>query len=341
MYEVTRSLLKHQVLCKFCLFVLCGFFCGTALSLTFELSEDLIGELGLASSLQSDTLSDIARTYDQGYLEMRWANPTIDPWLPGEETEILVPSLYVLPEAPRRGIVVNVPEMRLYLFSETRNQEERKVTTHPISIGRQNWSTPHGVTKVVAKIENPNWYPPESIRAEHAAAGDPLPRIVSAGPENPLGAFAILLGLPGYLIHGTNRPYGIGMRVTHGCVRMYPKDVQNIFDSVVIGVPVYIVNQPYKVGIAHNKIYLEVHPYLAEDKDAFRDQFSQVVELIVTKTLGRDVQLNWRTMRQAIFRKSGIPIAVGGISDSQQVSEKTRYVPAIVEPMRRLTNSDS
>ncbi|HCU90000.1 MAG TPA: peptigoglycan-binding protein LysM [Gammaproteobacteria bacterium] len=334
------KLIHHQVLCRLCLFVLFSFSCETALPLTFEVTEDLIGELELASTLQSDTLSDIARTYDQGYFEMRWANPTIDPWLPGEDTEIIVPSLYVLPEAPRRGIVVNVPEMRLYFFSESGNQKKRKVTTHPISIGRQSWSTPHGATKVVAKIKNPNWYPPESIRAEHAAAGDPLPRIVPAGPENPLGAFAILLGLPGYLIHGTNRPYGIGMRVTHGCLRMYPKDVKNIFDLVTIGAPVYIVNQPYKVGIARNKVYLEVHPYLAEDKNAFRDQFSQVVALIVTKALGRGVQLNWRTMRQAFLKKSGIPIVIGGVSESQQVLEKVGYVPAIVEPMHGLTSSD-
>lgn len=306
------------------------------MALTFEISGDLIGELGLASSLQSDTLSDVARAYDQGYLEMRWANPTIDPWLPGEETEIIVPSLYVLPEAPKRGIVVNVPEMRLYFFPDTQGKASRKVATHPISIGRQQWTTPHGVTKIVAKVKDPNWYPPESIREEHAAEGDPLPKIVPAGPENPLGAFAIRLGLPGYLIHGTNRPYGIGMRVTHGCVRMYPKDVEQIFGAVAIGTPVHIVNQPYKVGIAHNKVYLEVHPHLAEDRDVFRDQFSHVVELIVAKTAGRDVQLNWRTLQHVILEKSGIPISVGVISDSGQVFDELTQLPVDVEPMRRL-----
>ncbi|HJP34811.1 MAG: L,D-transpeptidase family protein [Gammaproteobacteria bacterium] len=281
---------------------------------TFNLDGDLVGELVLASSLKADTLSDLARAYDQGYLEMRWANPKIDPWLPGEETEIIVPSRYILPDAPQHGVVVNVPEMRLYYFPKVKGKERRNVRTHPISIGRQEWTTPHGVTKIVAKVKDPNWYPPESIREEHAAEGAPLPKIVPAGPDNPLGAFAIRLALPGYLIHGTNRPYGIGMRVTHGCIRMYPKDVEEIFGAVAIGTPVRIVNQPFKVGVAHNKIYLEVHPHLAEDGDIFRDQFSHVVELVVAKTAGYDVQLNWRELQDTILKKSGIPKAVGAIT---------------------------
>ena len=299
---------------------------------TFYLSGDLIGELALASSLESDTLSDVARAYDQGYMEMRWANPAIDPWLPGEETEIIVPSLYVLPEAAQQGIVINVPEMRLYFYPAIKGKKRRSVATHPISIGRQQWTTPHGVTKIVAKVKDPNWYPPESIRQEHAAEGDPLPQIVPAGPENPLGAFAIRLGLPGYLIHGTNRPYGIGMRVTHGCLRMYPKDIEQIFGVVAVGTAVHIVNQPYKVGVAHNKIYLEVHPHLAEDRDIFRDQFSHVVELIVAKTAGRDVQLNWRVLQKVIREKSGIPISVGVISDSERELNKITQLTA---PIRR------
>lgn len=278
---------------------------------TFIIDGDIVGELELATSQTADTLSDIARAYDQGYLEMRWANPKVDPWLPGDETEILIPSLYILPDAPQQGIVVNVPEMRMYYFPPSKGKEPRVVNTHPISIGRQQWTTPHGVTKIVDKIKNPVWYPPESIREEHAAEGAPLPKVVPAGPDNPLGAYKMRLGLPGYLIHGTNRPYGIGMRVTHGCMRMYPKDVEMIFHSVSVGTLVYIVNQPYKVGLAYDKIYLEVHPHLAEDADRFRDQFSHVVELIVAKTTGRDADLNWSALQNAIIEKSGIPTVVG------------------------------
>ncbi len=293
--------------------VLTSSICAETGARTFAINEDLIGALVLASSLKADTLSDLARAYDQGYLEMRWANPKIDPWLPGEETEIIVPSLYILPDAPHRGIVVNVPEMRLYFFPRAKGKAHRGVETYPVSIGRQQWTTPHGVTKIVAKVKDPNWYPPKSIREEHAADGDPLPKIVLAGPDNPLGAFAMRLGLPGYLIHGTNKPYGIGMRVTHGCIRMYPKDVEEIFGAVSIGTPVHIVNQPYKVGVAHDKIYLEVHPHLAEDGDIFQDQFSYVVELVAAKTVGRDVQLHWRDLQNTIIEKSGIPRTVGVI----------------------------
>jgi L,D-transpeptidase ErfK/SrfK len=287
---------------------------------TFELNGDLVGELVLGSSLRADTLSDLARAYDQGYLEMRWANPKIDPWLPGEETEILIPSYYILPEAPQQGIVVNVPEMRLYYYMPGNDNEPPRVATHPISIGRQQWTTPHGATKIVQKVKDPNWYPPESIREEHAAEGDPLPEVVPAGPDNPLGAYKMRLGLPGYLIHGTNKPYGIGMRVTHGCVRMYPKDVEQIFNSVKVGTSVHIVNQPYKVGIARDQIYLEVHPHLVEDRDIFRDQFSYVVELIAAKSSGYEVQLNWTALQGVIRDKSGVPTSVGVVANIQRKS---------------------
>ena len=319
--------LEYIVWCQLGLLTLFSLLGVGASALTFELNGDVVGELGLASSLESDTLSDVARAYDQGYMEMRWANPSIDPWLPGEETEIIVPSFYVLPEAPQHGIVVNVPEMRLYYFPSAKGKARRKVATHPISIGRQQWTTPHGVTKIVAMVKDPNWYPPESIREEHAAEGDPLPRIVPAGPENPLGAFAIRLGLPGYLIHGTNRPYGIGMRVTHGCVRMYPKDVEQIFAKVKVGTPVHIVNQPYKVGVAHNKVYLEVHPHLTEDQDVFREQFSHVVKLIIAKTVGQDVQLNWRALQNVIVEKNGMPVSVGVISEREHASNELTVLP--------------
>jgi L,D-transpeptidase ErfK/SrfK len=280
---------------------------------TFELNGDLVGELVLGSSLQGDTISDMARAYDQGYSEMRWANPTIDPWLPGEETEILIPGLYVLPHGSKSGIVINVPEMRLYFYPATTEHQAPVVSTYPISIGRQQWTTPHGVTKIVEKVKDPTWYPPASIRKEHAAEGDLLPEIVPAGPDNPLGAYKMRLGLPGYLIHGTNKPYGIGMRVTHGCVRMYPKDVEVMFNSVSLGTLVHIVNQPFKVGLAHDQVFLEVHPHLEEDAYIFRDQFSHVVELIVARTAGYQVHLNWTALRESIRDKNGVPTAVGTV----------------------------
>ena len=281
-----------------------------AASLTVE--EDVAGELVLAATVASDTLSDLARAYDQGYIEMRRANPTIDPWLPGEDTEIVVPSRYVLPQGDRKGLVINVPEMRMYYFPRrTGNSTAELVVTHPISIGRQEWNTPHGATKIVAKVKDPNWYPPESIREEHAEAGDILPKVVPAGPDNPLGAFKLQLGLPGYLIHGTNKPYGIGMRVTHGCIRMYPKDVESIFSMVPVGTEVFIINQPYKVGLSRGSIYLEAHPHLDEDKEIFKDEYSHVVSLILDKLAGRSAELRWAEIQQTIRNKSGLPILIG------------------------------
>lgn len=272
---------------------------------------DLIGEVSLATTVYADTLSDLARAYDQGYREMRLANPGIDPWIPGEGAEIVVPNLYVIPDAPRDGIVINVPEMRLYLFNNKNKRAQTEVLTFPVSIGRRDWVTPHGRSKIVSKVRNPSWYPPESIRAEHAAEGDPLPAVVPAGPDNPLGAHAVRLSIPGYLIHGTNKPYGIGMRVTHGCVRMYPKDIARVFDAARIGTPVHIVNQPYKIGVSHDQVYLEVHPHLDEDKNVYSDQYSHVVKLILDRVKDYKIRLVWADVRRAIEMKDGIPHVVG------------------------------
>ena len=281
----------------------------------FTLSGDLIGALDLTTTSRRDTIADIARTYSMGYREMRLANPKVDPWLPGEDTEVVVPSLYVLPDAPREGIVINVPEMRIYYFPKSARGQTPLVATYPVSIGRQDWSTPHGVTTIVSKIKDPSWTPPETIRKEHASEGDFLPKVVGPGPDNPLGAYALRLGIPGYLIHGTDKPYGIGMRVTHGCMRLYPHDIETVYHTVPIGTPVRLVNEPYKIGLAHGEIYLEVHPFLDEDADKFRDQFTLVVELIGKRCINQDVRLNWQALRDALYRPSGIPVVVGNAVD--------------------------
>lgn len=272
---------------------------------------DVIGELGLTTTVYEDTMSDLARAYSQGFNEMRLANPDVDPWLPGEGTEVVIPSLYVLPAAARRGIVINVPEMRLYYFPPGRVDGQAIVHTYPISIGRQEWRTPKGQMKIVSKVKDPAWYPPESIRKEHAADGDILPRVVPAGPNNPLGQHALRLSLDGYLIHGTNKPYGIGMRVTHGCIRMYPKDVERVFGLVNVGTAVHVVNQPFKVGLAHGRIFLEVHPPLDEDVETFANQYSEVVKLVVARVKGLDAELAWGALQQTLERRSGLPEVIG------------------------------
>src|SRR6185503_8261098 len=202
--------------------------------------DTVIGVVTAAVAEHEDTLLDIGRRFGVGYEEIMAANPGIDPWLPGAGTEVLIPSRFILPDAPREGIVVNLPEHRLYYFPPAHADEPRTVRTYPISTARMDWKTPLGVTRIVTKEHMPNWYPPESVRREHEERGDPLPKVVPPGPDNPLGEHKMRLAIPGgaYLIHGTNRPAGVGMQVTHGCIRMYPEDVAELFALVAINTKV-------------------------------------------------------------------------------------------------------
>ena len=206
--------------------------------------EAVVGRNHVYIAKYEDTLVDIARRFEMGLSELRLINPEVDVWLPGEGTAVRLPSQLVLPAAPRSGVVINVPEMRMYYYPEG----ESVVHTWPISIGRVGWETPLGNTTIVRKKASPTWYPPESIRMEHAMRGDPLPRVVRPGPENPLGSHALYLGFPEYLIHGTNKPYSIGMRVSHGCVRMYPEHIVEVFEMVNPGTPVTLIHQEVKAG---------------------------------------------------------------------------------------------
>lgn len=274
--------------------------------------DSVVGSVSLTTSRHEDTLSDLAWAYDQGFLEMRYANPDVDAWLPGEGTEIIIPSRYVLPDTPRNGIVINVPEMRLYYYPKARHGEPATVLTYPISIGRQDWATPYGTTKIISKVKNPGWTPPASIKKEHAEKGDPLPDFVPSGPDNPLGKFAMGLGKRGYLIHGTNKPYGLGMRVTHGCIRLYPKNIEELFSQVSVGTTVRIINQPYKAGWLKGKLYLEAHPSLEENENKPSTNYQQLVSSISAVSLedGAD-QINWEQVNAISEKQSGVPVQVG------------------------------
>src|SRR5262245_11191171 len=232
--------------------------------------QELIGETQLIFAHYENTFSAIGRQYNLGYEELRSANPGVDQWLPGEGTAIYLPTETILPDAPRNGVVVNVPAMRLYYFTTEKSPADAsatvtKVTSYPIGIGVEGWGTPFGEAKVTDKVRDPVWYVPASVRKEHAERGDPLPSVVQPGPDNPLGKFAMTLSLPGYLIHGTNKPAGVGMRSSHGCLRLYPEDIEALFARVGRGTAVRIVNQPVLVGWRGGQLYLEVHPPLAEE----------------------------------------------------------------------------
>jgi len=279
---------------------------SSAQALEFPLFGDteVVGEIQLIKAAHEDTFVRLAQRYDVGYEELRQANPGVDPWLPGEGTEIVIPTQFVLPRAARRGVIVNVPELRLYYFPESGD----RVITYPISIGKMEWATPYGTTSVVRKTVNPTWYPPESVRREHAERNDPLPSVVPPGPDNPLGNRAMYLGFPGYLLHGTNKPFGLGMRVTHGCIRLFPEDVEALFDKVTVGTPVTLVNQPYKLGWGEDGLYLEAHRPLNEDVESGDWTATELTRIFVAATQERQTNnMNWRNAEAVMHDSHGIP----------------------------------
>ncbi len=306
---------------------------GGAHAATFELppeGSDVVGAVSTVTTRFDDTLIDIARRHGLGYQDIVRANPDVNVWVPGEGTEVVLPTRFVLPAGSRSGIVLNLAEYRLYYFPEPKGDEPRVVMTYPISIGRMDWETPLGTTTVISKVVNPSWYPPQSVRDEHAAEGRPLARIVPAGPDNPLGERAMRLGLPGYLIHGTNRPAGVGMRVTHGCLRMFPEDIRYLFEYIAINTPVRIINDPVKIGWQGDALVLEVHPVLeaapAETTDEptpddklepvdvvvdGKNPLTHVTEQFIATTAERPGQLDWSLVEAAIARSDGMPVAVG------------------------------
>ena len=288
---------------------------------TFEYlsMNSVIGSVSETYSNQEQTLPDIARLHDLGYHEIKLANPEVDTWIPGDRQKIILPKYFVLPVAKQEGIIVNIPEMRLYYFPPAANGESRQVITHPIGIGREGWSTPYVNTKIIQKNKDPHWYPPQSVREHYALEGKILPKVVKPGPENPLGNFAMRLGLPAYLIHGTNRPYGVGMRVSSGCIRLYPEDIESLFSKITLGTKVNIVNQPYKVGILHEKIYLEANPFLDEDAELFDGNLTSVVKMLVNLSQENAYDIDWDLAKAVIDKRTGIPVEIGTLKSQFQL----------------------
>lgn len=272
---------------------------------------DLIGALSYARVQEGDTLLDVARRFGLGQNEIVIANPDLDRWLPEVGAEVLLPSRYILPRSQREGITLNVAEMRLYYYPPAPSEGEAVVITHPVSIGRMDWTTPLGRTRIVRKVRNPSWYPPESIREEAAERGETLPEVIPPGPDNPLGQLAMRLDIPGYLIHSTNRPYGIGMRVTHGCVRMYPEDIRALFEQVEVDTPVYIVDQPVKLGWLGDTLFIEIHPPLDEADMGEQELLRQAMDLVQGAFAQRPGRIQGRALRRAVTERSGVPRAIG------------------------------
>lgn len=260
-----------------------------------------------------DTLYEIARRYSLGSEEVVRVNPGIDPWLPGAGRSIVIPGQRVLPPGPREGIVVNLPEHRLYYYPPAKSGQPQRVYTYPISIGKMDWRTPLGKTRITEKRERPSWTPPASVREEHRLAGDPLPAVVPPGPNNPLGLFAMRLALPGgaYLIHGTNNPIAVGMAVTHGCIRMYPEDIEELFPMVAVNTPVYLINEPVKIAWVDGRLMLEAHPPVDAEGQTVAPELP-VFEGLLEQALGDSVvAIHWDKARQELAAARGMPVVVG------------------------------
>lgn len=269
----------------------------------------------LTRAEQDETLLDVARRFLLGQTEIVRLNQDVDRWLVKKGEVVRLSNRRILPDSPHNGITLNISEYRMYYYPPTKKGEKPlQVMSYAHGVGRQDWKTPLGKTKVARKIMNPAWHPPESIRREHAANGDPLPLVVPPGPHNPLGTRALHLALPGeYRIHGTDidKIHGIGMQITHGCVRMYPEDVEELYDLVSVGTPVYIVKQPIKVGWLDNVLYVEAHPDLEGEETTLDQRFAMALGLIEKANNNQDLpDFDQQSLNKALKEQSGDPVAI-------------------------------
>lgn len=282
----------------------------------YELRSDRPEVFGKVERIQAsyeDTLVDIARRYSLGYEEITRANAGLDPWLPGVGAEIVLPGRRILPPGPREGIVVNLPEHRLYYYPPPVEGEKQVVYTYPVSIGKMDWRTPIGETRITGKQKDPAWHPPESVRKEHAERGEPLPAVVKAGPDNPLGEYAMRLAItPGaYLIHGTNNPLAVGMAVTHGCIRMYPEDIAALFPLVPVGTKVTLINEPVKVAYVDGELLLEAHPPVDAQGQSYEpdvEAFAQRLDAVLGETT---TAIHWDLALATLRAALGMPAVIG------------------------------
>lgn len=284
--------------------------------------EDIVGQVQVIQARYEDTFADIGTANNLGYLEMVAANPGVDPWLPGEGSEIVLPTRYILPPGPREGIVINLAEYRMYYYPKDR----AVVHTYPLGIGREGWGSPLGTGRVTVKTPNPAWYPPKSIREEHAAEGDILPAVVPPGPDNPLGPYKMTLSFPGYLIHGSNKKFGIGMRVSHGCFRMFNHNVLELAAMVPVGTPVRIINEPYKFGFSGGKVYLEAHaPLDDEGEPSVVDKHTAVINTLLKREELNGLRLDWDMVREVVASEDGLPVAIAQLDNNVVASSDNPF----------------
>lgn len=288
------------------------FFTASSLALRFSLPEkgsDLFGKIQFASVQKGYSFAKIARQYDVGYFELVEANPEVDPnqLLPG--TALIIPTQYLLPHVSRNGIIINLATMRLYYFPKGENC----FYTYPVGIARFNWSSPLGEFHIIQKIQNPVWVVPDSIFRYRQENGDPVPRVVPSGPNNPLGYYALRLSNPTYLIHGTNDPDSVGRRSSAGCIHLYPEDIKQLFIMVSVNTPVLIINQPYVLGLDEGKLYIEAHLPLEEQREKLSMNIHNVVMTLINdflKNSKENFSIDWQKTNEIVKEHVGIPAVV-------------------------------
>lgn len=285
----------------------------------FELAadQDVVGVVQVVRAGKDDTLTDIARRFNVGYEEMLRANPKVDPWLPGEGSEIVVPSQFILPDAPRTGLVINIAAMRVFYYPPAKRGERQTVVTHPIGIGKVGWRTPEGVTKIVRRQKDPTWRVPMSVRKEHHENGEDLDPVIGPGPDNPLGRYAFYLQWPSYLIHGTNKPAGVGLRSSHGCIRLYPEDIEEFFNMVPIGTQVRVVNQPFVFGWRDGELYMQPLDVLEDDARDWTKAQKKLLKRSLAARLQTQVhehhgQVDWSLVSNLARSSRGVPVPITG-----------------------------
>ena len=309
--------------------------CGATV---YDLLDPQQSVFGADQSLQTayeDTLYDLARHYSLGSEELIRVNPGVDPWIPGAGKAVLVPGRHILPSGPREGLVINIAEHRLYYYPKPARHQPQQVITYPVSIGKMDWRTPLGETRVIAKQKDPWWTPTESVRAEHAKDGDILPARVPPGPDNPLGDRALRLaaGQGTYLIHGTNNPIAVGLAVTHGCIRMYPEDINALFPLVAVGTKVRIVNEPVKVAWVDGELLLEAHPPVDAQGQSYEPDVDRFAELLRAAVGESTVAIHWDYAREVLQRADGVLAIVGLAAElpaeqpAEQPAEATPALP--------------
>jgi L,D-transpeptidase ErfK/SrfK len=289
----------------------------------FELApgDDVIGVVQVVTAGKDDTLTDIARRFNVGYEEIVRANPGVDPWLPGEGREIIVPSQFILPNAPRTGLVIDIAAMRIFYFPPLKKGDRPVVYTHPIGIGKVGWRTPEGVTKIVRRQKDPTWRVPGSVRKEHHENGEDLDAVIGPGPDNPLGKYAFYLQWPSYLIHGTNKPAGVGLRSSHGCIRLYPEDIEQFYNMVPVGTAVRVVNQPFVFGWHEGQLYMQPYDVLEDDTRDWQKAPRKLLSASLASTLQQQLkmqhqQINWSSVSTLTHNPRGIPVPVSGAPQS-------------------------